>query len=610
MASEETELSVGIHQKSDQKAFLTVETHIPGSGYKGKLNNDSDDHSLQDMSEGPKNDGTLHALSGLYAQIVVVIAAILVFTELLHRPVPLFFFDRYVFIFLIGGAILCFICAYVTILTSKCPRWINRSYGEKSYNASFSSRFVKNLLFSDISIYLRIGSVVFGIGALISSGLEVASILTIPNDCMDKMNLLQPILRGLFSFLQMHFLFMSSKEMVNSFRWVRHTALMHLVATNLAIWIRVMLWESTKDWLDALHYKHNSSVEWDLAKFNITMHTLDSDEKHIDTERHKPYHRIHVTTSRQCNWAENLEKDDAEGIIAYHICMQNSTIGAIWEKATPYLYPLTVQYSLVAAAVIYITWTNLHTQRSKLQRFAAVSVYGKDPSSSSSSEDVNCSGSTRGLFLGLLVLVVGLIGLILFFVLAHETDFNVLFLIASLEIGIFGLSTLAAIIGLLQIRKMKSKTSRQRRLLELLQRVGMLAVYIYGICNIIVGGVSMTSLQNFLLFLHGTLMVTQACLQSLFIYQISKKRLSPLNLDEKPGRQVVIFLVFINLVLWILESFTTQNQVRYELQLKFFGYIAWPVITRIFLPLVILYRFHSAVALMEAWRKSYKIKQN
>lgn len=44
-----------------------------------------------------KSDETLHALSGLYAQIIIVVAAILVFTELLHGPVSLFFFHVSIF---------------------------------------------------------------------------------------------------------------------------------------------------------------------------------------------------------------------------------------------------------------------------------------------------------------------------------------------------------------------------------------------------------------------------------------------------------------------------------------------------------------------------------
>ncbi|GFY64675.1 proton channel OtopLc [Trichonephila inaurata madagascariensis] len=276
--------------------------------------------------------------------------------------------------------------------------------------------------------------------------------------------------------------------------------------------------------------------------------------------------------SRQCLWNPLPDNEETEGLMEFHICMQNSTIGDIWEKAMPYLYPFIVQYCLVATAVIYITWSNLHSHRLKMQRFTAVSVYGKAPSQ----DEINCGGSTRGLFLGLIILVAGIIAIILFFVLAQDKDFNVHLMIGALECGIFGLSTLATIIGIVQIRKMKSKTSRQRRLSDLLQRIGMLAVYVY---------------------------VT-------FHSPSIEETPGPLNIDEKPGRQVVIFLVFANIVLWILESFTTQKQLRSRLQLEFYGTVAWPVITRIVLPFVIFYRFHSAVALMEAWRKSYRVKQN
>nr|XP_042900593.1 proton channel OtopLc-like [Parasteatoda tepidariorum] len=509
----------------------------------------------------------------------------------------------YLFTFLVGGAIIFFIIAYVNMTLKKCPGMSNNSF-EGKRRSVFSAQFVRSLFYSDISIFLRIGSVVFGLGALISSGLEVSSVFTTPDGCIDELNMIQPILLALFNFIQMHFLFMSTKEMASSFRWFRHIALMHLVATNLAIWIRIMMWESAKDWLDATHHKHNSSVEWDHTKINFSLHSLDSDEKHQDEFYHKPQHRVHTTS--KCFWESFKVHNETEGLMTYHVCVQNSTIGEIWEKAMPYLYPFIVQYSLVATAIIYTTWSNLQVQRVKLQRFAAVSVYGREQTS----EDINCGGSTRGMFLGFLILVVGIIAVVLFFVLAKDRSFNVHFMIAIIECVIFALSTLIIIIGIVQIKKMKSKTSRQGKLSDFLQRIGLLAVYVYGICNIIVGGVYIDTLESFVLFIDGFLMVVQACLQSLFIHQVSKKRLSPLNIDEKPGRQVVIFLVFVNISLWILESFTTQRQLRSQLQLKFYGDIAWPVITRIIMPFVIFYRFHSAVALLEAWRKSYRVKQN
>lgn len=579
-------------------------------GFSSKGNTmDSDNSSgreTRDTTIRPKSDGTVHALSGLYAQIVVVVAAILVFTEVLHGPIPLLFFHGYLFTYLVVGSLLIFFGIYAGMLTEKCPQFMNREYDIN--DDKYSTPFMRNLLHSDISIYLRVGAVVFGLGALISSGLEVASLFTMASDCMDDLNSAQTVLRGLFTFFQMHFLFMNAKEIVHALGWFRHAALMHLVATNLSIWIRLVLWESAKDWLDATHHKHNSSIEWRLAEhkeFNISLHTLESDTKSSDTSKHIPTHNIHYSLG--CAWdPKSAFKNETEDLIALHLCMQNTTIGAIWEKAMPYLYPFIIQYSLVAAGVIYIIWSNLQTPRSKLRQMAAVSVYGEDPSE----QQMNCAGSTRGLFLGLIVLVAGLISLILFFVLAKDKDFNVFFLITSLRCGILGISTLGAVLGIVQIRRMKSKTKREHRLMEMLQRAGMLAVYVFGICCMIVGGNSFTKTQHLLLFLDGMLMVVQACLQSLFIHQVSKKRLGPSNLDDKPGRQVVIFLVFSNMVLWLLESFTTQHTESSKLQMKFFGAIAWPVISRIVMPLVIFYRFHSAVSLMEAWRKSYKIKQN
>ena len=58
----------------------------------------------------------------------------------------------------------------------------------------------------------------------------------------------------------------------------------------------------------------------------------------------------------------------------------------------------------------------------------------------------------------------------------------------------------------------------------------------------------------------------------------------------KPGRQLITFLLFANITLWILDTFMTHNWVTQEIQLEFFGLLAWGVISRISLPLMIFYR--------------------
>lgn len=50
--------------------------------------------------------------------------------------------------------------------------------------------------------------------------------------------------------------------------------------------------------------------------------------------------------------------------------------------------------------------------------------------------------------------------------------------------------------------------------------------------------------------------------------------------------------------------FPPTNQV----QLDFYGFVAWSLIQRVTLPLCIFHRFHSAVTLAEVWKTTYKAR--
>ena len=44
------------------------------------------------------------------------------------------------------------------------------------------------------------------------------------------------------------------------------------------------------------------------------------------------------------------------------------------------------------------------------------------------------------------------------------------------------------------------------------------------------------------------------------------------------------------------------------LHCRFYGLLAWGIISRISLPLLIFYRFHSCVVLVEIWKNTYRTK--
>ena len=101
----------------------------------------------------------------------------------------------------------------------------------------------------------------------------------------------------------------------------------------------------------------------------------------------------------------------------------------------------------------------------------------------------------------------------------------------------------------------------------------------------------------------------QVSLQGMLVAEASRRTCATrYQMLTKPGRQVITFLLFSNITLWILDTFMTHTNVSQESQISFYGVLAWGIVSRISLPLMILYRFHSAVILVEIWKNTYRTK--
>jgi surface polysaccharide O-acyltransferase-like enzyme len=98
-------------------------------------------------------------------------------------------------------------------------------------------------------------------------------------------------------------------------------------------------------------------------------------------------------------------------------------------------------------------------------------------------------------------------------------------------------------------------------------------------------------------------------LQLLFITDAQRRRISSERQNnDKPGRQVVTFLLIVNIALWFVYTFEVQKIEDSPVQRNFYGFGAWAVIHRLLLPLCIFFRFHSTVILADIWKNSYKTK--
>jgi hypothetical protein len=144
----------------------------------------------------------------------------------------------------------------------------------------------------------------------------------------------------------------------------------------------------------------------------------------------------------------------------HHIyeCRRTNIMGSLVQDASPFLFPCTIEYSLICAAILYVMWKNIcrtsPTQGAGGSRIGRAGVppqtaYKRHPHHYS----VDCARAHKGLFVGILVLVLTIISLILFFVLISRPEFRNLAVmeVNICELTLYTMTTIATLVGMLQV---------------------------------------------------------------------------------------------------------------------------------------------------------------
>lgn len=74
----------------------------------------------------------------------------------------------------------------------------------------------------------------------------------------------------------------------------------------------------------------------------------------------------------------------------------------------------------------------------------------------------------------------------------------------------------------------------------------------------------------------------------------------------KPGRELITFLTIANVSLWLFYTFSVKTNYTGDERYEFYGYTIWNILNHISLPLIMFYRFHASVCLVDMWRHSYE----
>ncbi|XP_073999455.1 proton channel OtopLc-like isoform X2 [Rhodnius prolixus] len=578
-------------------------------------------------------------LSSLYGKLLLVLMVAFSLVEVMDNPITLLSLQGVYLMYLYVGSIAVIISIYIWVLVDSCSSL--SSLDEESITASVVrdadlasfplSKFgslkkahISRQQTTDTSFYLRIGALAFGLGTLVFNGLEMAMHSMMEGPCLNDVVFVHPVLHGLFTFLQMHFLFVNSQVVVEKFGLIARFGFMHLAATNLALWIRLVIWESGMEWIYFIYlaisgsYVNSVPTPLQLKGFPKSLTFF----KHVRSTR-----SLTLANATGLRDTYNPVSDvHIAQVVALHDCLNTNTLGQLWTSSMPFLYPFIVQFSIIAAGVTYVMGQNvgkekIYSKSLKVKKLHQHSVLNTRHTACTHERcrgtQIDCSGSSKGLFLGLLCVVVSIVIIIIFLVVKedeHFSDETLYWITSGTVAAILTISLIATVPALVQIRKLSLTNRVSYDLDNLLCCISLAGVQLYTVFGILVGASSLYELstdssnqrQYTMLLVVSTLQLLQSTGQSVLITEgLHRNVTTKCQIIRMPAKQVITFLLCSNMSLWALDSFVTQSWLSQELQLKFMGVLAWGVVSRIALPLLMFYRFHSAVLLLEIWQSSY-----
>ncbi|KAK0177426.1 hypothetical protein PV328_001482 [Microctonus aethiopoides] len=550
-------------------------------------------------------------LSALYGKLIVVMGIAFPMAEVISSYIPPSFYEAF-YLYLYFGSMIFLLCMYAMMLKNGKPKQKNETKDISDLDSSGSSSGAGGDSDSPDngcshvstemkhgqhygSFYLRMGAVAFGIGSMIYSGLEFGQYFELEQNtkCHNIMLALTPATRMAFIFIQMYFIFLNNQQMqISSHRVLARFGLMHMIGTNLSVWLNVLVQETKHEILTFYNPENNSlRISHRLGgKLGI----------HLGGHTHG-HHGEHVRLPRGLKGPHHMFE-----------CRRTNIIGSLVQDASPFLFPCTIEYSLICAAILYVMWKNISKSQEMTKQVASYDTrhhahaYRRSPHHYS----VDCARAHKGLFVGILILVLTIISLIIFFVLVSRPEL-VSFAVTEVnicELTLYGMSTIATLIGMIQMRKLRYDGSRNLELDNILLVAAQTGMFIYSTFTII-GGHFTLERHTILVLVTALASVVQTTCQTIFILDSSRRSvLTPEQIRRKPGREIVTFLLVTNLAMWAINTLEKSRAESHPVQLHFYGLWAWTIITHVSMPLAIFYRFHSTVCLCEVWKKAYKVK--
>jgi len=192
---------------------------------------------------------------------------------------------------------------------------------------------------------------------------------------------LTPAVRMIFTFGQMYFIFLNSRMAVSSVRLGAQFGLMHMIGTNMCVWLNVIIQETRHE---ILHF-YNPDNQTFIVNYN--RHVPSGHDKSMLPSDHAEAGQHDLATPLLQNLSSGLEtlmtsgletvlgsgdlhreRRGLRGPHSIYECRRTDIMGSLVQNASSFLFPCTIEYSLICAAILYVMWKSIGKRRAELRR--------------------------------------------------------------------------------------------------------------------------------------------------------------------------------------------------------------------------------------------------
>ncbi|XP_048820979.1 proton channel OTOP2 [Lagopus muta] len=462
-------------------------------------------------------------------------------------------------------------------------------------------------------IWLRGGLILFAIFSLVMDVFKIGYYSSFYS-CLSAIKIMYPIVQAIFVVVQTYFLWISAKDCVHVHLNVTRCGLMLTLTTNLAVWMSAVTDES----VHKAHSKLNKNTTEELYRWLLKV---------------------------------GMRSGSTEA------CNCDSQICEVFKNGYFWLYPFNIEYSLFASAMVYVMWKNVgrfidhhshHVQHLKFKLFRRTFFVGIVLG-------LIILVGGLGVFIVYEVQVNSST--------EPSKNSQALTMYYIFNIVCLGLMSLVCIGGSVIYRFDKRDMDRHKNPTRTLDvallmgaALGQYAISYYSIVAIVAS--TPRDAISALNLTYALLMIAQHTFQNIFIIEglhrqppkedhkhgshqkelygltfvnvnavslrvpdsgsasapnpapstegthpsdIVRSLVAPkkINWQRKLLREISMFLLLCNIILWIMPAFGARPQFDNDTELNFYGDSMWPAIVDICLPFGIFYRMHAVASLLE-----------